>query len=182
MLLIGGLIAWAVICTVLVAYEMGVAAGIVSAVTGGLLWLVFEINIFSYALNNPLQVAQGLGAWMAVGFVWATFKFVVKLRKARNRYVDDKQAWLHDADGTRTEAAWIDKVRNSYGDKENYAPTVNANKGNIMFWAWWWPFSMIAFLFEDLIREIWNASWRAIKAFLERIRASILGEAARDLD
>jgi hypothetical protein len=179
MILLGLIIAWAVIVAVLVAYEMGIAAGIVTAVAAGVLWFVEGINLFAYVTSNPLDVARGLGAWMLIGFVWSTFRFVVKLRKARNRYVDDKASAIS---GGTPEQAFIERVRNSYTERERYAPTVNNNKSNIMFWAWWWPFSMIAYIFEDMIRELWNASWRAIKAFFERIRSTVLGEAARDLD
>ena len=41
---------------------------------------------------------------------------------------------------------------------------------------------MITFVCEDMIRELWNLSWRCIKSFFEKIRTKCLGEAARDLD
>ena len=51
-----------------------------------------------------------------------------------------------------------------------------------MFWAVWRPFSIIGFLFSDLIKEAWNMAWNFIKGFLNRIRSTVLGEASKDLD
>ena len=180
MLLFGELIVWAVLCTVFISYERGVMAFWATVVACGVLWLT-GINVAMLAWANPLLVAQGLVAYMIVGFCWATFKFVVKLRKARNKYIVAKANYL-GYDETRTEQGWIENVKNTYGGKEQYAPTVSRNKGTIMFWAWWWPFSVISFFIEDLIRELWNMSWKVIRSFFEKIRSKILGEAAKDLD
>jgi hypothetical protein len=114
---------------------------------------------------------------MCVGVVWSTFKFWRKLRKAQAAYVQAKTIEMKTG---ITEDQFIKNICRY--DKEKYAPTVIQNKGNILFWAWHWPFSLIAFLCEDLLKEIWRMSWRMIKGLMESIRAASLGEAARDLD
>lgn len=183
MFIIIELILWALLCTLFISNEKGIAAGVTCLIGAGALWLS-GFNVFKWAYNNPELFGQGLVAYLLVGFLWATFKFCVKMRKARNRYVRDKADYLSGAerDGSqRTEQMFIDICRTSY-KKNGYAPSVNDNKVNILFWAWWWPFSIIAFLLEDLLRELVNFSWKGIKAVFEGIRGKLLGEAARDLD
>ena len=180
MFILGELIVWAFFCTVFVSYEKGYFAFWTTAILSVGLWFA-GFNVFTWAWDNPKLLAQGLFVYILAGIVWATFKFVVKLRKARNKYIADKKEYFR-SNPRITDEAWIAKIKGSYGGTENYAPTVNQNKENIMFWAWWWPFSVIGFFFEDLIVELWNMSWNFMKGFLNGIRSTVLGEAAKDLD
>ena len=107
------LIIWAVLCTVFVAYERGIAAFVATLAGCVALWFS-GINVFMYAYQNPMVVAQGLVAWMVVGFVWATVKFIIKLRKAQGRYVADKATYMLPG-GEYTEERWIDRVKSSHG-------------------------------------------------------------------
>jgi hypothetical protein len=183
-------ILWIVVCTVFIAYEIGWGAFVCTAVAAVLAHFFLGFSIFGLAMASPMLFAKWGAAYVGAGLVWASFKFFIKLRKARSSYVKDKKAWLKEIDvfrqgvtaevTQRTEADWIGKIRRT--NTENYAPTVGMNKERIMFWAWWWPFSMVNFLLEDLIRELWNASWRAIRTVMEGVRKVALGEAAKDLD
>jgi hypothetical protein len=139
--------------------------------------LVVGFNPFTWLWANPLLFGQFLVLYAGVGLVWACVKWSVKLRKARVKYVTAKSDYLRDRNGT--EQDFIDLARRY---KSEYAPTVERNKGNIGFWCMWWPFSMVAFIFEDMIREVWNLSWKFLSGFFGGMRKRILGEASRDLD
>jgi hypothetical protein len=184
-------IIWFVLCTTFVTYEMGWGAFWVTAAMAVIAHFFLGFSIVAFAIASPVALASWIAMYAVAGLGWASFKFFVKLRKARRLYVTNKTDWLAGADLAkdlvlhetyipRLEEEWIIKAKR--GCTERYAPTVYANKQKIMFWAWWWPFSMVNFLLEDLIREVWNASWRAIKSVMEGVRKFALGEAAKDLD
>ena len=188
MFILGEVFVWIFLCTICVSYEKGYFAFWSTVILAVCLWFS-GLNVFTWAWANPKLLAQWIFVYILAGIVWGTFKFVVKLRKARNEYVKDKERYLKYTGCTglakqeeRTAKTWIEQCKRGYNGSEDYAPTVNKNKENIMFWAWWWPFSIISFFFEDLIVEIWNMSWRFMKGLLDGIRTSVLGEAAKDLD
>ena len=180
---------WGLICSVCISYEKGWAAfwftllGIVGAKLLG-----YDILVWIWL--DPAVVVKYALIYIAIGAVWGSFKFIWKLRKARNTYIKDKTKWLNgktivsdDPAKARTEEQWIEHCKDRiYNHKEMYAPTVSANKFKIILWMTWWPFSVIAFFFDDLLTEVWNGVWKIVKGFLEAIRKYVLGEAAKDLD
>lgn len=179
MFLLIELIIWAVICLVFVSYEKGVGAFVATGIAGVVACFVAGFNPFTWLWANPLIFGQLCIAYVGIGLIWSSVKWYAKLRKSRKLYLEAKADWV--AKG-KTEQSFIETVRGAYGDKERYAPTVSRNKSNLGFWCIWWPFSIIAFMFEDLIRELWNLSWKFLKNMFEGMRRRTLGEAARDLD
>ena len=179
MFLLIELVIWAVICLVFVSYEKGAGAFVATLGAGVVACFVAGLNPFTWVWANPLLFGQVIILYMGFGLVWSSVKWYSKLRKARNMYVKDKTEYVESSQ-TGTEQDFINNARNRY--KEKYAPTVNRNKGNLGFWCIWWPFSMIAFLCEDLIRETWKFAWKFLKGMFEGMRKRTLGEAARDLD
>lgn len=183
---------WALACLVCVLYEVSWGAFWVTAIASVIGAIFLGFNVFTWVWANPTLALQYAALYACVGLVWSTFKFWRKLRKAQASYLKDKAEWLareprigvvsQTPEAKRTEEDWLRYVKDSYGMREQYAPTVAANKNKILFWAWHWPFSMIAFLFEDLVQAMWNTSWKMIKSIMEGIRKASLGQAAKDLD
>ena len=182
-------IVWGFVCSICISYEKGWLAfwASTAAMFGAFL---LGYNIPMMAWNNPMLVAQYAAIYIGIGAVWASFKFIWKLRKARSLYIKDKTKWLKgigefvtDESKGRTEEQWIKYCKShTYEYQEIYAPTVSANKSRIMLWMTWWPFSVISFFFADLLSEVWDFVWQFVKGFLEGIRKTVLGEAAEDLD
>jgi len=172
------LIVWAIVCLIFVAYDKGVGASIVTVGAGVVACFVAGVNPVMWLWANPMIALTYIAVYAGAGLIWSTIKWASKLRKARNMYIKDKSEFIA---GGGLEQAFISQVRNSYR-MESYAPSVNKNKANFGFWCMWWPFSMIAFLCEDLIRELWNFSWKFLTGFFGGMRKRILGEASRDLD
>lgn len=173
------LVIWSLICIVLVSYEKGLAAFVATGIAAGVAAFA-GFNVFTWVWANPLLFGQFFLVYVAVGIGWSSMKWYIKLRKARVSYVKAKAEYLED-NVNATEQNFIDNVKNNYM-KERFAPTVSRNKGNLGFWCIWWPFSMITFLLEDFIREMWNLAWKFLKNLFEVMRKRTLGEAARDLD
>lgn len=183
---------WCFFCTIFIGYEKGWFA-FWGTVLAGVAAYFLGYNVPVWAWNNPMLVAQGFIAYGVIGTLWGSFKFVMKLNKAKKLYIKDKQKWLAVAPDfykqdhrfyapVRDEKTWIKHCKESYDYHTKYAPTVNENKENIFFWSFWWPFSMLSFFLSDFITEIFEFVWKFVKGFLEGIRKGVLGEAAKDLD
>lgn len=176
---------WFAFVSLCVSHDKGVAAFFVTV--GVTIALYFTgINVYAYAWNNPLDVATGAVLWMVLGFLTSTLLFIRMLRKSSKLYAKDKKAFL---EGTflshvedRTEQGFIAYVKDQWGLKEKYAPTVSRNKSKIMFWAIWWPFAIVSHFFSNFIIGFFDKTWKFLKAWLENIRCKVLGEAAKDLD
>lgn len=191
MWLIIALAIWGLACLAFVSYELGWGAFWATVILAVLAHFFLGFSVFTLAITSPVLFAKYAAGYLGIGLGWSSLKFWFKMRKARKQYVTDKREWLSKedvkTDGVnsvalpRTEAQWIERVKYQ-GTASKYAPTVSQNKWNILRWLWWWPFSVVTFLFEDLIRELWELSWKAVRDIFSGIRRLALGEAARDLD
>jgi hypothetical protein len=175
------LFAWFVLCTLFVSFEKGWFAfwGTLAFIAA----LTFSgFNIFTWLKINYMLVPEMLAIYLLIGIAWACLKFIIKCRKARKLYLTDKDNYLtatpHPNDkNPRTLDTWMGYVSDGYGGTEKYNPTVNANKSNLGFWTWWWPFSMVSFFFEDFFKKIVDTVWAMTKGLFGQIRNAALGEA-----
>ena len=170
---------WLLACTIFISFESGMGAAVASLVFGVILFFSADINILTWAWANWSIVLYFAGLYLVIGLGWAIVKFIWKCRKARGKYIEDKNEFISKG---RTAEEFIKQVKSSSGAKEGYAPKLSQNKENILFWGWWWPFSLIATFFDDFFRKLVDLSWTAVKDLFEGIRKAALGEAAKDLD
>ena len=181
MWLIIALAIWGLACLAFVSYELGWGAFWATVIFATLAHFFLGFSVVTLALTSPILLAKYAAGYLGIGLGWSSLKFWFKMRKARKEYIKDKQEYIASGPG-RTQQEFIDMKKRSSFDRSHYAPTVAQHKWNILRWLWWWPFSMVTFLFEDLIRELWELSWKIIRDIFSGIRKAALGEAARDLD
>lgn len=175
---------WFIAVTLFVAFDKGWGAFWATAAIVGLMWW-HKVPVWATLTASPSTTLMFAILYVAVGLLWATFKFTRKLVKARDLYTTERDKWKERArakspDLTEAElqSLWQKEVTNSYSNSRLYAPTVSDNKENIAFWAWWWPFSMVAFVFGDFLTWLKDSVYNAVKGAFERLRRQVLGEAA----
>lgn len=136
-------------CIMLWAVEVGSSAGatitlLLSAVAFGVLG---NVNVFTYAKDNPLNAVFFIMLYILLGIVWAFIKLYFVTRKIRMEYLAEKEAYL------QKEGATIDKWVYDYSNKFLYKTDYSDYVPKIMHWSMFWVWSMVWTIINDPIRE-----------------------------
>ena len=114
-------------------------------VVGGLVtWLGTDINPFTWVFYNAASVVKFLVGFFVVGSLWSVLKWYFYLLKVRDRIKDSGRAMKRPYD--------------------SYAAN---NKGLIMAWIGWWPFSVLGTLFGDFLTRIVTSIFNVLSGLYE---------------
>lgn len=170
---------WMLVTTGMIVGEKGWGAFWLTAITIGVL-AIAGVNVPMYIWSNPMMVLEASFQYLVLGLIWSSTKFFIKLRKARHQYLTDKKEAAGDS--IEQEKKFIQSVKSSPTKMLMYAPRVRDFKSDLVFWMFWWPFSIIDFFLEDFVKHIVDAVWSVTKNIFEGIRKVALGQAAKDLE
>ncbi len=189
-ILFGGMAFWVISILIGIAFiwciefDRSGSAVLMILATYFFLWGGVGINPAIFAWNNPMTTFIYIGGYFLGGTVWSIVKWYFYLLRRRDEakkvriYFDANESALNQAwkssDGEFTFANWMnasgrhDSSRYEYRDK-HYPPMAMQHKGDILFWASYWPFSAFWTLLNDPIRRLWNAIYSVLGGFLQRI-------------
>lgn len=152
-----------------------------------LLWLLGDFNILAYIRQNPLQALTVLGVYFGAGVAWGYIKWWGYVAKSREKYDSLRASFLEEkriAGGVipyDKREDFVRHLRNGYEafadlplydlDRtvSNIAPRIRNNKGLVISWMSYWPFSLFWTVFHDAIRKAWNVLYLRIANSLQVI-------------
>lgn len=152
------------------------------------LWGAVGFNPIEFAWNNPLQSFAYVGGYFVGGMIWSIVKWYFYLLRRRDEA--KKVRVYFDANITKLQqdwkgsdefnfVNWMNKGNHSkyrtqweYNDC-SYPPIAAQHKGDILFWATYWPFSAFWTLLNDPIRRLWNAIYSVLNGMLQRISNNV---------
>ncbi len=176
------LAAAAVVLFVCIAGEKAGRATVSVVATFALLALFGDFNVFAYVRDHGLAFCLYLAGYFAAGTAWAMGKWWFYVRKQRAKYDERKRAFL-DGNGIKGDAIPEDlkadwqRVIAGYGIDgygiPGYArrpvPRARDNKGRIMTWMVYWPWSFVWTMIDDPIRKFFKMIYNRIQGVLESI-------------
>jgi hypothetical protein len=152
----------------------------------------FGIDIGSWKHWLPL-----LGIYLALGIVWSTAKwwlFCGKVRDAVKTVVDRFIRTVEDGDNDDAVARGFMSHMSSNGNLHQYKslphlhahtvpwprneviaayiPQVTEHKGVVLTWLFCWPISVLKWALADMLRDLYNAVFNAIKGAFQKIAAA----------
>jgi hypothetical protein len=155
----------AIILTVEIAYESSWLAIItLGAASVGYWWLGWVDP--HWFIEHWKTVLLYVALYSPIGVLWATTKWWFYLR-FRVREAHDRIEALHnrfgddDAGKAQRAAEWE--------RESDWPPMVRNHKSDIMRWLCWWPFSFIGTMLNDPLRRFFEAIYREIATYLQRM-------------
>ena len=146
-----------VLMTVAVENEYGFAATICLIGYLAVLQLFFGVDVLGFVKTFPIHLACAAIVYVLCGLGWSIFKwywYVTKeVDKLKERYPKDYE--------TKTKT-WLEAL-------ERYVPKPNSEKTRIIGWMGYWPLSLVWFLVDDIVKEIFNWLYYRFAAIYQKI-------------
>jgi hypothetical protein len=168
-----------VIITALVENESGLWATVVAIASIFGLNYFWKVPVLKLIHDNPLRTAELVGIYFLAGAAWSVFKWWTFLHKGSKAYDDFKADFLTKNNAkaltpelsVQLEADLIEFNRFKDVDKSVHSvpPSAREFKGDLTRWATYWPFSMVGFALNDVVRKAWNYIYDLLQSTYQRI-------------
>jgi hypothetical protein len=178
--------------TALVENEEGIWATVVAIGTAFGLSYLWKINLISTIKANPGHILLYGGGYFALGAIWSVFKWYTYLHKANSRYEDYKTQFLAENKATSLTPELAAKLMDELGHKNQYRtagdetfvfstpPLARNHKSSLTRWATYWPFSIIGFALNDIVRKAWAWVIDTLQGTYQRISNHVFRNASAD--
>ena len=180
-----------VVITALVEHEEGVWATIVAVGTIIGLNYLWKLPILATIKANPLYTAILIASYFALGVGWSIFKWVLFLKKQTFKYEDFKAQFLKEKNAKELTPALAAEMVDSLSDYNRYkneeakvsaaTPQFREHKGTLTRWATYWPFSMVGFALNDIVRKAWTFIVNMLQSTYQRISNHIFRNVEADV-
>lgn len=117
-------------------------------------------DIWLYIKDHVFQTATYIIAYIAIGIVWSFAKWFFFLMNER----DKTREWLKEE---------IKRSDNRFGPPVINIPKFSDNKGKIVAWAGYWPYSAIGTILNDPFRKLFNFILNQFKNLYQQMADSI---------
>ncbi len=158
-----------------VARDKAIAAGFTVALYILAIHLFGNAAMFSFLRANPEWVYIGVPAFFVAGSLWALIKWWFHVRRKALEYREQRMEWLISQGITdATLDTPVPDALKDRGFKRSRKPLARQNKGRIITWMVYWPFSMAWTVLDE--------PWRLIYEAMARLFQRIADHAFADLD
>ena len=155
-----------VICTILLV-ESGRSLGSF-LLTLGLCFLIiwkFSIPFLLILKTHPILILFYLIGYVFTGVLWAVTKWYFFLRKNARLFAEWK---IKCPEVTAYPTL-------AYAHDFEYNPQVSHHKSDLIFWMSYWPFSLLGFFINDLVRKLFQYIYDELSGFLQRMSDRAFG-------
>jgi hypothetical protein len=154
--------------------------------------------VYTTACSSPWLVLVAVAIYLVIGCTWARFKWYLRLKKARTSFLEVKERFISEkklaADFLKPENFRTDDVSKELyvefgelvGTKfgitfdpddcgdittvvNRIQPRIDKYKTEVMLWISYWPASMLWFAVYDMIKEVAEALYRAVRLNFQRM-------------
>lgn len=134
-------------------------------------WFIGALSL-AWIGQHPLQALAVPAAYLAIGSVWMVFRWWRFVKRRCRQYAELKAS---SAKINASDEAFAVRWRSiaGYGDQATVPPQVSANKGMLLGMLSFWPFSMLSYIFADLLRDVFATIFRRLSCTMQRISDSV---------
>jgi hypothetical protein len=195
-LLFGGVLFWSValffllVLSIQVAREASGAAFFTLVVGTAVLAWISHFPVHTWVLEHPADVLRWVAFYYLGGIAWASWKFVQFHRKRVRPYLEWRQRQLATFGVARAEEL-TDAQAFEYQEAAAKAGFPLRSMGQVtdlrkyrrdfVFWASYWPFSLVGTLLRFVVRDAFTAIFRGVFAALSQTIRAWLVSLYRDV-
>lgn len=186
MLAIGGWIFWTFIISIFVAIIYTVETEGKAEVWWPLTWLVIGSVTFIYFFKRAefwpwlqsvdwYKALMYLGGYLLIGVFWLFFKWRQLSRRRKKKYLDTFAIWK-TYKGTpkpgEEEKFELEEIGKKQELKDSYMPVVSEEAQQINSWIIFFPFSMLRYIFNNLLSDFFSELRKRLTGTLNNIAKS----------
>jgi len=176
--------------TALVESDEGFYATLVAVCTILSLQFLSHVPILTTVKTNPGHVALYVLGYFVVGAAWSVFKWYIFLHKATNKYETYKAEFMERRGAKVFDGELASKLMDELEEKNKYQsedskinsapPLARKHKSNLTRWATYWPFSMVGFALNDVVRKAWQYIYDLLQSTYQRISNHVFRNVSAD--
>jgi hypothetical protein len=178
--------------TTLVENEEGVWATVVAIFSIIGLNYLWKLPIAATIKANPGHTILLILSYFAIGVCWSIAKWYFFLHKENRKYENAKAEFLTGENAKELTGQLAAKMfgylqdhnNNAYYEKQKInatPPLVSKHIDKLTRWATYWPFSMVGFALNDVVRKTWNYIFELLQGTYQRISNYVFRGAAADV-
>jgi hypothetical protein len=136
----------------------------------GVLFKYFgDFDPFAWVVHNPVALLWYFAAYLVAGTIWSVIKWFFYVYRQKEKYIEAKSRYLNHRHLSLKD--WEDSWdRNAYkNSKGGIVPLVGDNKGRIMMWMGYWPFSAVWTLIDEPVKKAFRMIYNRIHDTLQDI-------------
>ena len=176
-----------IVMTAFIVHEKDVKAALTLIVVLAALALFGDFNALAWVRAHAVGFCVGLGVYLAVGTVFAVFKWWRFVGRLRDKYDEAKAQYLQSRGlsgpniPVEHRERWRNHVRQYVSDlRGQFPPQAREYKGKIVSWMTYWPWNLLWTLINDPIRRLFKAIFQAIQGTLQGISDRAFQDTADD--
>lgn len=182
-----------IIITALVENDEGFWATIVAIGTICSLQFLSNVPLFTAIKAHPGKTVLYILSYFAIGAAWSLFKWYIFLHKARAKYDELKAKTMEKMGATTFTGEVAVKLMDALAQENRYLsdgdptrinstpPLARKHKSSLTRWATYWPFSMVGFALNDIVRKLWNYIYDLLQSTYQRISNHVFRDVSADV-
>jgi hypothetical protein len=160
---------------------------------------ISHFNLVAWGKENVQSLCIRVAAYLAIGFVYPLFRWLLHLRKkageidalVRTFRTESRFEGLLEEAPDEVKLKFSEFIRKKYQPNlpgvsaggydpvtDGVVPEFGPNKFVMFRWFWWWPFSLLGWFLNDLIRDAWNVIKRGLQHLAEGLSGLVFGRRA----
>ncbi len=173
------------VCLLLIAaveWEKPGWATISLGVTAALLAYFGDVNVFAFVRHHPFSALALVVGYFVLGTLWSFGKWWFYLRNAREEYDEMKKRFLssHGVVGTQIPDRCLQEWQKIYPLQRSVTPKARDNKGRIMTWMVYWPWSFVWTIVNDPVKRMFKSIFRQFQTVYQGIANKVFAGTEAD--
>lgn len=145
--------------------------------------LQVNYHIFEDLKDNPLNYILSVITYFMVGVIWSFGKWYSILSTHARKIKKIKEEMGTEWNNPERLKEIIEKIPGAWGYSssktiqiaiEKSFPKLSENKGNITGWIIYWPFSLVATIFNDPVKRFANYIFETLSSIYEEIKNHVI--------
>lgn len=179
---LGGYIFWASIAIFLLAMMLWIredyldvpfiAVGLFAA------FVVAFVDVpWSWFAHNYLMVVMIFAVYAVFGISWSFLKWLFFLQDKATEYTKNIASYQNNFTRAKDRGQYPDRSFAWYMRTEyDLPPSALKNKTRLMYWAFFWPFSILKFMLSDFLRKVWDFIYSKLSGLYQRVANAVFAK------
>jgi hypothetical protein len=172
-----------------VNYDNGIGATISLVAFGACLQWFGGVDILGFITTHPVLVLFVLVGYLLAGVTWAVIRWWLFCREQLQRYKAFKAEFLeahnlpYGAVPENFQQLWLTRLEAHlyHGNRLCDKPLARKHKNRIVGWMAFWVISVVWYLINDFVKEVFKELYNFIAGFMQRIADNMFAGVDEDI-